>query len=210
MLKLELLARNAIQSTVSGNEDSATDFLVDLFNEANRNPEQLAHVQSHAEIGNAFLLMLVDGISSDDDSLQQIASISYLFLTKAYERNPQDINLVKNRVLLMNNCQQHLVWTVISALGSATSAQSVLGHMSPMSAKGMIYKMVLSDLESSPILMTVKQFMDIKAHVYSMINDGAFGPSATRQTLSKEGYEAHKKLLYYLHNKIVNESDVEF
>jgi hypothetical protein len=209
MTSIELLANQIVEAAVK-EQENIVDLLVDLFNEANMHPEQLSMVQNHTVVGNAFLLMLAYDISSNEESLQQIAGLAYLFLTKATERDPANINIIKNRVVLLYNAQQYLTWVVINAMGRATSAQSILGHMSPQVARGILLKMVLSDLEGNPSLMQIADLIDIKAKIYQLISNGSFGASATRVSLSKEGYEAHKKLLYYLHDMVVNDRDLDF
>jgi len=207
MTSIETLALKAVRALSQGNDDAGTDALVDLFNEANRNPEQFSQVGLHADVGNAFLMMLVQGISSDEDSQQQIASISYLFLTKAIERNPGQLNLVQNRLLLLENTNSVFRWTVSAALDLS---RGILGSMAPTRARDIIYQMQISDLQAHPELLKVEQFSSMKARFESMISNKHFGPSETLDTLGKAGYDAHKKVLYYLHEHVVEEADVDF
>jgi len=152
-------------------------------------------------------MMLVQGISSDEDSQQQMASISYLFLTKAIERGPGQLNLVQNRLLLLENTNSVLRWTVSAALDLS---RGILGSMAPTIARDTIYQMQISDLQTHPELLRVETFSAMKARFEAMILKKHFGPSHTLETLSKAGYEAHKKMLYYLHQHVVEEADVDF
>ena len=62
------------------------------------------------------MIFLSYGTVTDIDIKQQIASIAYLFLSKAIQKSPQNVNLYKNRLILMISNHEAFEYTVSSVV----------------------------------------------------------------------------------------------
>ena len=102
-------------------------------------------------------------------------------------------------------------YTVMHALDINASPFSIMGKMAPIKARDAIYKMEIADLELHPQLYhQVSFFKERKDEFDEMIGRQFFMPEKTLDNVISSGVENHKKLLYYLENRIINEEDVDF
>lgn len=65
------------------------------------NPAQLNKIQDKGQYGMGLMIFLSYNTVSDIDDQQQLASIAYLFISKALKESPSNVNHYKNRLILM-------------------------------------------------------------------------------------------------------------
>jgi hypothetical protein len=101
------------------NEDvtGARELLVKIYRSVKSNPKQLKNLNDYSALGSSFLLMLDQNLSDDIDTLQAISSVGYLCISKAIEADPDNVNLYKDRLLLLRIGHEPFIYTTISGLG---------------------------------------------------------------------------------------------
>jgi hypothetical protein len=156
-------------------------------------------------------MMLDQNLSDDIDTQQIMASISYLCISKAIERDTSNLNLYKERLLLLRIGHEAFSYTVMEGLNISTDNLFFSGSMATYSARDAIYKMEIADLELNPQLyQQVPYFKERKDEFDEKINGQFFMPDYTLENIIKSGIDNHKKLLSYLDNRVINEEDVDF
>lgn len=208
------LAKQAATEYQNENPSVARSYLVQIFRSIKGEPEQLKDVTSFETLGKAFLMMLDKNLSDDIDNLQMMASVGYLFISKAIQADKNNLNLYKDRLLLLRMGHESFVYTVMSALdlsGGSSFPFGIMASMAPTRARDAIYKMEIADLEQNPVLhQQVELFKERKKDFDEKIARQFFMPEKTKDNVIKTGVENHKRLLEYLENRIINESDVDF
>ena len=95
------LSQSAVSNYQSGNNSKGRSELVQLYRSIKSEPASLKNINDPHTLGMAFLLMLDDRLSSDIDTQQMMASVSYYFFSKAINDAPHNYNYVKDRVLII-------------------------------------------------------------------------------------------------------------
>ncbi len=208
------LSQQAIAQYQKQNSSGARSFLVQIYRSVKSNPGQLNEVKDFSSIGKAFLFMLDQNLSDDIDTLQMMASVGYLCISKAIEQNRFDLNLYKDRLLLLKMGHEPLVYTVMSALYEPLTgfdALSPRASMRPLEARDEIFMMSIADIELHPQLyQQVPLFREMKNDFDEKIKKQFFMPEKTLDNVIKSGVENHKKLLEYLENRVMQEEDIDF
>lgn len=206
------LAKRANSQYQNENVSDGRQILIQIYRSVKSNPGQLKDVKDFSSIGTAFLMMLDQNLSDDIDTLQMMASISYLCISKAIENDKENLNLYKDRLLMMRMGHDPFKYTVMSGLDlNAGGFMSFSMGMSDLTARDAIYKMEIADLELHPLLYRqVPFFKERKDEFDEMIGRQFFMPEKTLENVVKSGVENHKKLLSYLENRVINDEDVDF
>jgi len=207
----EVFVCEALSNLRSGKDGDETYHpLYKAWRSLQRDPQQLQNIQNEGQFGMGLMIFLSFDTVSDIDDKQQLASISYLFLSRAIEKTPNDVNLYKNRILLMILNHEAFEYTVSSALNPGGGFDIMGMSLNPFKARDAMYKMEFADLLKSPQLLSV----DMLGHKYVELNDkiskGFFGPNETNQTIRDTGNDLHKKVTAYLYNKVIVEEDIDF
>jgi hypothetical protein len=193
-------------------QQSVTDgrqLLIQIYRSVKSDPRQLQNVTDFSSLGTSFLMMLDQNISDDIDTLQMMSSISYLCISKAIEKDSTNLNLYKDRLLMLGMGHDSFKYTVMRALNLGGDFFSM--EMPDIEARDAIYKMEIADLELHPQLyQQVSFFKGRKDKFDEMIGRQFFMPEKTLDNVIKSGVENHKKLLDYLENRVINEEDVDF
>lgn len=205
------LARKANAQYQSENVTDGRQLLIQIYRSVKADPGQLRIVKDFSALGTSFLMMLDQNLSDDIDTQQLMASISYLCISKAIEKNSSNLNLYKDRLLMLRIGHEPFSYTVMHALEIDASPFSFMGSMATFSARDAIYKMEIADLELHPQLYRqVPFFKERKDEFDEKISRHFFMPEKTLDNIIKTGVENHKKLLDYLDNRVINEEDVDF
>lgn len=203
------LARKANAQYQSEQVTDGRQLLIQIYRSVKADPGQLRDVKDFSALGTSFLMMLDLNLSDDIDTLQMMASISYLCISKAIQNDKSNLNLYKDRLLLLRIGHEPFSYTVMAALGLANSFFSIIPPQ--MTARDAIYKMEIADLELNPALYRqVPFFKERKDEFDEMIGRQFFMPEKTLDNVIKTGVENHNKLLEYLDNRVLNEEDVDF
>ncbi|WP_300968957.1 hypothetical protein [Porphyromonas vaginalis] len=211
LTETETLVKEALSNLRAGRDgDDTYHPLFKAWRSFQRDPEQLQRIQDEGSFGMAFMIFLSFGTVSDIDDKQQLASIAYLFLSKAIEKNSNDVNLYKNRILLMMLNNEAFGYTVSSAINPGGGFDIFSMNLHPFESRDAMYKMEYADLMKSPQLLSVdilsQRYSDLK---YKIAN-GFFGQNQTSQTIIEKGRELHKKVLDYISKKVLTEEDIDF
>ena len=210
LTETETLVKEALSNLRAGRDgDDTYHPLFKAWRSFQRAPEQLKKIQDEGSFGTAFMIFLSYGTVSDIDDKQQLASIAYLFLSKAIEKNGNDVNLYKNRILLMMLNDEAFGYTVLSAINPGGGFDIFSMNLHPFESRGAIYKMEYVDLLKSPRLLSVDMLNERFSDLNNKISNGFFGQNQTSQTIIEKGLELHKKVLDYLNNKVLTE-DLDF
>jgi hypothetical protein len=205
----------ATKANAQYQQESITDArnsLVQIYKSVKSNPGQLGEVEDYSAIGTAFLLMLEINLSDDLDTLQMMASVSYLCISKAIQNDKDNLNLYKDRLLMLQIGHEPFKYTVMSGLKlTGGSFFGLHATLAPINARDAIYKMEIADLELHPALyQQISLFNERKDELDEMIGREFFMPEKTRDSIIQSGVENHKKLLAYLDRRIIEEEDVDF
>lgn len=210
--EIVLLAKRANSQYQNESVTDGRQLLIQIYRSVKSNPGQLKDVKDYSSLGTAFLMMLDQNLSDDIDTLQMMASISYLCISKAIEKDKENLNLYKDRLLMLRIGHDPFKFTVMSGLNlNEGGFMSFSMGMSDLTARDAIYKMEIADLELHPLLYRqVPFFKERKDEFDEMIGRQFFMPEKTLENVIKSGVENHKKLLGYLENRVINEEDVDF
>lgn len=211
LTETESLVKEALSNLNVGKDGDETYHpLYNAWRSFQRNPKQLQNIQNEGIFGMGFIIFLSYGKVSDIDDRQQLASIAYLFLSRAIKNNTTDMNLVKNRILLMVLNHEAFEYTVSSALNPSGGFNIFSMNLSALKARNMVFKMEFTDLLKSPQLLNVDILNQKYIELNSKIANGFFGSHETNQTITDSGSELHQKVLSYLNNKVLKEEDINF
>ncbi len=205
------LARRANAQYQQQSVTNAHQLLVQIYHSVESNVGQLSEVNDYSAIGTAFMMMLDQELSDDIDTLQMMASVSYLCLSKAIEKDNSNLNLYKDRLLMLKIGHEPFSYTVMNGLNINANPLSPVGSMATYLARDAIYKMEIADLELNPQLYKqIPSFKERKDEFDEMVGRNFFMPEKTLENVIKSGIEIHKKLTKYLENRILNEEDIDF
>lgn len=205
-------AKNAKAQYHSEKITDGRQLLIQIYRSIKNDPTQLKNVVDYSPLGSAFILMLDQNLSDDIDTLQMMASVGYLCISKAIKNNPNNLNLYKDRLLILRVGHEPLKYTVMSALDMNSDGFMSLSHgLTDIRARDAIYRMEIADLESHPVLYRqVPFFKERKEELDQMIEDEFFLPEKTVDKIVKTGLETHDRVFKYLNNKVIDEADVNF
>lgn len=206
------LAQKANAHFQQQNVSEGRQLLIQIYRSVKSNPGQLNNVNDFSSLGTAFLFMIDFKLSDDIDTLQLMASLGYLCISKAIEKDRSNLNLYKDRLLLLRVGFEPFKYTVMSALDLCADGLMSFSLRNPdLQARDAIYKMEIADLELHPILyQQIPLFRDRKKDFDEKIARQFFMPEKTLKNVIKSGLENHKKLFNYLENRVLNEENVDF
>lgn len=208
MTETEMYVNNAIAEFQRGNDgDAVYHPLYKAWKSFVNDPSQLQDIQNEKIYGIGMMMFLSYGTVQDIDAAQQISSVAYLLLSKAIEKNPYDINLYKNRILLIENNKEAFGYTVSSVVNKGESI--IFMNLSPFKSRDAMFKMQYSDLCKSPSLLQIGVLANIKRDLDNKISNDFFhnkGP----QDIVKDGEQLHEDIISYLKEKVFENEDVDF
>ena len=196
------------QLSIGNDGDAVYHPLYKAWKSICRDPKQLSYCKNIGNIGMGMMIFLSYGTVQDIDDKQQISSIGYLCLSLALRNNPNDANLLKNRLLLMLMNREAFEYTVSSVVNKDKSIMFI--SMSPFTARDAMFKMEYADLSKDPRLLSIDMLRTAKADLQNKINSGFFGNSQTERSIIAKGEEHHKEVLDYLVEKVIDDEDVDF
>lgn len=205
----EELAQQAMSCLQSGNDgDAVYHPMFKAWREIQQNPSLLKDVQDKALLGNGLFVFISYGTVEDIDDRQQIISLAYLLLSDAIKKNPTDLNLIRNRILIMLNDREAFQYTVSSATNTS-SGFDFMG-LSQFESRDALYTMIYSDLAKSPVFRSIPMLNATLADLERKIDNNFFGQNKSRATVASDGERNHAKVLSFLHEKVYDNVDVDF
>lgn len=205
-------ARKANILCGKGNLEEAKPILLGIYRSIKNKPEQLRIVEDYENVGRAFLLMLDSELTVDIDSLQFIVSIGYLCTSLAIEDNKENLNMYKDRLLLLHFGHTPFRFTIMEALNLiSANLLSMSNRFADLKARDAIYKMEMIDLENNPALCSkIDFYQNRKNELDEMIKEEFFLPDRTKENVLVSGKLNHQTVLTYLENKVIVSGDIDF
>jgi|JI6StandDraft_1071083.scaffolds.fasta_scaffold38811_2 hypothetical protein len=208
---IENLSEHILSDIKTGNFSSVKQNMLSLYSQIIANPALIGQTNTPDKLGKAFVLMLSNRISSDDDIIESIACIAYVLVSKAIILNPTPNNYL-DRLLIMQFSREQFNYSIQSALdvseGDSDDFFSPVGQMGGTKARDEIFKMEIADLYSNPVLYQQLDLIKRKKEEFDdMIADNFFY-NMTLPLLIEEGKANHEKAYNYFQNKIIINQDI--
>ena len=204
----EELANKAISLFYQGHDgDEVYHPLYLAWRSIQNDPTQLNRIYDYATFGFALSVFLNYGTVHDTDDKQQIASIAYLFLSLAIEKEPDIVNLYRNRIILLITQSEALNWTIDSVINKDVSAYNPMSFFHVSDAKDVLLKMLYSDLSIDASLMQNDMLAAKKRELDIKITTGFLG---RKESIIAKGKQHHCEICEYLKNKVLVEQDIDF
>lgn len=204
-------SRKANEQYLSQQVTDGKQLLIKIYRSVKADPGQLRDVKDFASLGSSFFFMLNENLTDDIDTLQMMASVGYLCLSKAIEKDKGNPNLYKDRLYILLVGHEPLSYTVMLALNINPDPFTFMASMATLEARDEIYKMEIADLELHPIIhRQIPLFRKRKEDFDEKIERNFFRPELTLDNVIASGIKNHKKLLEYLENRVMVQEDVDF
>lgn len=209
MTETEQFVQEALMKYSTGNEgDVVYHPLFKAWRSFQNNTDQLKNIIDCGKYGMGLMMFLSYGTINDIDDKQQLASVAYLFLSKAIKETPNNMNFIKNRLLLMISYHEAFEYTVSSVVNKDTGI--IFMNYNPFKARDAIYKMEFADLSRSPQLLNIGILARKHNDLQEKISQNFFGINKNNQSIIAEGDELHQQILEHLEEKVIDEGDVDF
>lgn len=209
MVETESLVVEALKQLSIGNDGDETYHpLYKSWRSYKDNPEQLKNIKDFGHYGMGLMIFLSYGTISDIDDRQQLASLAYLFISKAIKQNSANANLFKNRLLLMITNHEAFEYTVSSVVNKDQDFFSM--NLMPFQARDAMFKMEYADLSFNRALLSIDILASIYQDLQTKINSGFFGKESTNESIISSGNSLHEQVLTYLEHKVLDEGDIDF
>lgn len=209
----EQYVHKALFQFSQGNDgDEVYHPLYKAWREFQRNPHQLKEIENLSDFGSGLMLFLSYNTVNDIDDKQQLASISYLFLSLAIQNDPTNINLYKNRLILIGMNREAFQYTVSSVVNNDGGFYGFfgIGGMGQFNARDSLYKMEFADLMQSPSLLSISMLKDRYDDLCQKININFFGENQSEEDVASAGEKLHTDVLNYLKEKVLTTFDLDF
>lgn len=205
----EKYVREALIQLAAGNDGDATYHpLYKAWRSYRNNPKQLKHIRDFGRYGMGLMIFLSYGTISDIDDQQQLASIAYLFISKAIKQNNSNVNLYKNRLILMISNHEAFEYTVSSVVNK--DKDWVMMHLMPFEARDAMFKMEYADLSSNKALLNIDMLREKFQDLQSKIQSSFFGKNESFLSVKSSGQDLHEQILNFLEEKVLEDEDIEF
>ena len=209
MVETESLVVEALkQLSIGNNGDETYHPLYKSWRSYKDNPEQLKNIKDFGHYGMGLMIFLSYGTISDIDDRQQLASLAYLFISKAIKQNSANANLFKNRLLLMITNHEAFEYTVSSVVNKDQDFFSM--NSMPFQARDAMFKMEYADLSFNRALLSIDILASKYQDLQTKINSGFFGKESTNESIISSGKSLHEQVLTYLEHKVLDEGDIDF
>ena len=209
MVETESLVVEALkQLSIGNNGDETYHPLYKSWRSYKDNPEQLKNIKDFGHYGMGLMIFLSYGTISDIDDRQQLASLAYLFISKAIKLNSANANLFKNRLLLMITNHEAFEYTVSSVVNKDQDFFSM--NLMPFQARDAMFKMEYADLSFNRALLSIDILASKYQDLQTKINSGFFGKESTNESIISSGKNLHEQVLTYLEHKVLDEGNIDF
>lgn len=209
MVETESLVVEALkQLSIGNNGDETYHPLYKSWRSYKDNPEQLKNIKDFGHYGMGLMIFLSYGTISDIDDRQQLASLAYLFISKAIKQNSANANLFKNRLLLMITNHEAFEYTISSVVNKDQDFFSM--NLMPFQARDAMFKMEYADLSFNRALLSIDILASKYQDLQTKINSGFFGKESTNESIISSGKNLHEQVLTYLEHKVLDEGDIDF
>ena len=217
MTEIEVKAIEGLNLLKQGDNRGAYRVFVQAYNEMKFDVAKLKDVTHFEEVGVAFASLLAFKQIDDIDIQQRVASISYLFLSKAInqagwigELFVETETIYRYRIILIENFGEALSYTTISALNLDGGVFGFgQAHADAADALG---AMQYHDLRHCPTWIEKDSYLSNMKSAFerSMSGNNPLGIKKFPEKLVEQGQNHHIKMLEYLENKVLKNEDIYF
>ena len=207
------VATEAIKEFENKHIQTATGLLTMLYRQILDNPTELQSINNYYIVGRAFLFMLHNQLSDDVDTIQTISSIAYLCISKAIKQNVSDLNLYKDRLLVLILGYGAFKYTVMSVLRENKEKRwsiTFFDSSAVLFSENAIWQMQFFDMETIPVIYSSSFFEEQRKVFIKKLQRQFFLPAKTIEEVLEQGRSLHEKVYDYLSNKIFIEADIDF
>ena len=217
MTEIEVKAIEGLNLLKQGDNRGAYRVFVQAYNEMKFDVAKLKDITHFEEVGVAFTSLLAFNQIDDIDIQQRVASIAYLFLSKAISQAGligklfvEIETIYRYRILLIENFGKALSYTAMEALnidGGVFGAG--MAHAEASDALG---AMQYHDLKQCPTWIERDSFLSNMKNAFerSMSGNNPLGIKKSPMELVERGQNHHTRMVKYLENKILKNEDINF
>lgn len=205
----ECLIQEALGNLQKGNDGDETYHpLYKAWRSFQNDPSQLFKIKDYGQYGMGLMIFLSYETVADIDDRQQLASVAYLFLSKAIKQTSNNANYIKNRLLLMVTNHEAFEYTVSSVVNKDQDFFAM--SLTPFKARDAMFKMEFADLSSNQALLTIDMLASRYKDLKNKIASGFFGQNETETSILSCGKNLHEQILAHLEKKVLEDSDLDF
>ena len=203
-----------------GRDDEAIEPFSKLVAEIRRRPSVLPKIENAANFSTALVTFLSYGTIDDIDKKQQIASVAYLFASKAIKSNNiknealpihshfgNDVGNRMNRLIIMIEDRESFNYTVSSVVSRHSDIFSPLFMVENRVA---LDKMIFADLSSIPLNILGKTFPALVNEFMRVRQRLGIDSGADENVIINEGERLHNQVFNYLYEKVIENEDIDF
>lgn len=198
----ECLIQEALGNLQKGNDGDETYHpLYKAWRSFQNDPSQLSKIKDYGRYGMGLMIFLSYETVADIDDRQQLASVAYLFLSKAIKQTSNNANYIKNRLLLMVTNHEAFEYTVSSVVNKDQDFFAM--SLTPFKARDAMFKMEFADLSSNQALLTIDMLASRYKDLKNKIASGFFGQNETETSILSCGKNLHEQILAHLEKKFL-------
>ena len=203
-----------------GYEEQAYRLLYEGYLSYCNNPHILGSVTNYALVGNClYAFYFMPTIQNSNESImEQVASIAILFLSKAIDKNPQNMQLRSCRIHMLDTTRDYLKHIFVESeidIPPYNVYNPTFNVRPTRRALTDLDKMIYSELVSFPQIASIKYFSGLKT---ALENDrlvpNRFQMSSIDENMkgnfSNEGKEFLRKFISFLNQKVCINGDIDF
>ena len=200
-----------------GYEEQSHRLLYEGYLSYCNNPHILGDVTNYALVGNClYAFYFMPTIQNSNDSImEQVASIAILFLSKAIEKNPQNMQMRSCRIHMLDVASEYLKHIFVESEIDLPHGFMKRFEGPTRRALTDLDKMIYSELVSFPQIASIKYFSGLKT---ALENDrlvpNRFQMSSIdedmKRDFSNEGKEFIGKFISFLNQKVCINNDIDF
>ena len=201
----EELAQQAMSCLQSGNDgDAVYHPMFIAWKEIQQNPSLLKEVQDKALVGNVLAILISYGKVQSIDDRQQIISLAYMMLSEAIEKNPTNLNIIRNRLLVMLYDKEAFRYTISSAINKNSDFDFM--RLPQFKSNYALDTMIYSDLSKSPAFKNIPILHDACVDIERKIDNA----HKDRATIIADGEKNHSMVLTFLLEMVYDKKDIDF
>lgn len=209
LTETESLVREALDNYLIGNKGDETYHpLYKAWRSFQNDPSQLTQIKDYGRYGKGLMIFLFYKTVYDIDDKQQLASVAYLFLSKAIKTTSNNVNYIKDRLLLMVTNREAFEYTVSSVVNK--DYHFLDACWSPFKARDAMFKMEFADLSSNKALLSIDMLASIYNDLRDKIASGFWGQNETEASVLSCGKNLHEQILVNLEEKVIENKDLDF
>ena len=220
MENIEVYVERGLKLLELGREYDAIEPFSKIATELRRCPSVLQRIENDSNFSSALVAFLSYGTIDDIDRKQQIASVAYLFASKAMKSKNvkndalpihshfgNDVGNRINRLIIMIEDRESFNYTVSTVVNKGAD---ILDPFFMINRRFALDKMIFADLKAIPLNILGNTFPGLMNEFMHIRHRLGVDDGANENAIIKEGEELHNQVYEYLYEKVLTNEDVEF